>query len=741
MKQFNCYVETNAQGKQKTGQIVCKPVNQVQKNIVVKKVTNKTTTQKQQNLVKNSCCDGAKFTTNFVLDNAIFQSELGNGFVPPDPIMAIGPTVAIAMTNSLIGYYQRPSMTRTNLETMQTLLNFGATGGGGDVQVIYDEFSSRFFALGWVNATVSATLTINSPSSVAGVYDARKMVNSTLASFPIGGEIVATDPVDCYDVGLATWAITPACQAAISGKIALIKRRSATLPLGPGNNAVSVASLVRSYGAIGVIIYNDVNGPIPNFGGLSVTPSYPQIGISLQDGLALAGAYGSYPPFPSVSPLNGTLTTLPSSIVKNYMNIAVSKNSTPLSTNDWYKYQFTTNRWLTANVTTDYPKIAVDEDKFYITTQDIGSGIRDAVVSVLNKTYLVNNTAPTFIDDSSSTFISQELAANNYTPQPARIVYSCYKNYLPQFFLTLANYDSAANIGRLLNAATGLRVWIGTSMNQFIDVSFPVPTQIDSGARAKQPLSSTGTSSFGLDTWQQFVMTAVIYKNSIFAAHTILNGANRSIIRWYELDVSKAVSYGVISIKQWGNIDTCESEESCFQPCINVNKCGDMAVTFTISGPNRLPSFAYTGRLKKDPLGTVRTPYEIIKVSPYPYNGSSSTITYTTGPVTGNRWKDYDSVVVDPNDHKTFFTFSQVSSDDLPPALPTDVNATKQSLKWTTVMSSFNIDKSCGTETSPGESCPPEPPAPQLIQMSTNNKSNIVPNDNTFFGRRQEQEY
>lgn len=718
MKQFNCYVETSAQGKQKTGQIVCKPVNQVQKNIVVKSVVKsvpkKPATQNQQQLVKGSCCDGAKFTTNFVKDNAIFQSELGNGSTPPDPIMAIGPTVAIAMANTLIGYYQRPSMTRTNIETTQTLLNFGSTGGGSDVQVIYDEFSSRFFALGWATITVGAQLTITSPSGVAGIYDARKMVNSATTSFPLGGQIVPTDPVDCYDVGSATWAITPACQAAVAGKIALIKRRSATLPLGPGNNAVSVASLVRSYGAIGVILYDDVNGPLVNFGGLNVTPSYPQITISLQDGLALAAAYGSYPPFPSISPLNGNITLLPSSTNKNYMNIAVSKNSAPLNTNDWYKYQFTTNYWLTANIQADYPKIAVDQDRFYISTQDIGNNTLDATVSVLNKNNLVNNSAPTFIDESSSTFISQELAANNFIPQPARIVYSCYKNYLPQFFLTLANYDTAASRDRILNAATGLRVWIGSSMTQYVDVPFPVPTQIDSGARAKQPLSTTGASSFPLETLQSFVMTAAIYKNSIFTAHTILNGVNRSIIRWYELDVSKAVSYGVISIKQWGNIDTCQSEESCIIPCVNVNKCGDMAVTFTISGPNRLPSFAYTGRLKKDSLGTVRTPYQIIKVSPYPYSGAVNTRNFSTGPVVGNRWKDYDSVVVDPNDHKTFFAFSEVSCDNLPPAVPSDVNANKQALKWTTVMSSFNIDKSCGSETTPGTPCPPEPPAPQL---------------------------
>ena len=114
-----------------------------------------------------------------------------------------------------------------------------------------------------------------------------------------------------------------------------------TLPLGPGNNAVNAAATVRAAGAIGMIFYDDVDGPIPNFGGLNVTPSFPQIGISKSDGELLAEAYGPYPPFAPTSPLTGTMEVVPT-VVQNYMNIAVSKTSSPLSKDDWFKYQFTT---------------------------------------------------------------------------------------------------------------------------------------------------------------------------------------------------------------------------------------------------------------------------------------------------------------------------------------------------------------------------------------------------------------
>ena len=203
-------------------------------------------------------------------------------------------------------------------------------------------------------------------------------------------------------------------------------------------------------------------------------------------------------------------------------------------------------------------------------------------------------------------------------------------------------------------------------------------------------------------------MTAVIWKTSIFVAHTIVSGT-KSIVRWYELDVSKAASYGSVKIKQWGDIDTCVPDESTFTPAINIDKCGNMGITFTISGPNTLPTFAYTGRLKNDPPGTVRKPFQIIKTSPYPYNGAVQSIVFTTGNVLQNRWEDYKGLVIDPNDHKTFYAFGQNSADNQPPAVATDVDARGRSLKWTTVIGSFTIDKSCTDETWPAEPCPIQP--------------------------------
>lgn len=648
----------------------------------------------------SKCCDpckkisGAAFQTNFVKYNAIFQNELGNTSFPPDTIMAIGPTVAIAMVNTLIGYYQRPSMNRVNLETMNTFFPFGSTSGGGDVQVVYDEFSQRFFALAWVNIRVDAIVTVTSPGNIAGTYDARKSTfgPQTFQVPAVGSvSIVPTIPITAEIGGVST--ITNA--AAIAGNIALIQRGGTA----PGSAFTAKVKAAQNAGAIGVILFDNVVGPLTNATGVDPTITIPSVRITLADGnLLLANM-----------PVMGSISSLSTIIIRNYMNIAVSKTSAPLSTNDWYKYQFTTNYWSTGDFFADYVKIAVDQERLYLATQDI-SVVNDlavflaATVSVLNKNDLVTNTAPQFINETSSTFVSQNSYPDLWIPQPARIVYSCYKDYLPQFFVTLANYGAAARNSRITNAATGLRVFVGPSMTSFVDVPFPTTTLIDSGATAIQPLSSTGASSFPLEINQHWTMTAVIWGTSIFTAHGILSGT-KSIIRWYELDVSRAASYGVITIKQWGDIDTCQPDESCIIPAMNVDKCGNMGIVFTISGPNTLPTFAYTGRLKNDPLGTVRKPYQIIKVSPFPYNGGIQTRNYTTGPVTQNRWEDYKGLVIDPNDHKTFFAFGENSTDGQPPAIPTNVDAQGRALRWTTTMSSFNIKKSCKNDTYPAGRC------------------------------------
>src|SRR5579883_2676317 len=52
----------------------------------------------------------AKLTTESVLQNAIYQRDLGNTSVPPDNALAVGPDVIVMLVNSLIAIFQKSTL-------------------------------------------------------------------------------------------------------------------------------------------------------------------------------------------------------------------------------------------------------------------------------------------------------------------------------------------------------------------------------------------------------------------------------------------------------------------------------------------------------------------------------------------------------------------------------------------------------------------------------------------------------
>ena len=101
---------------------------------------------------------------------------------------------------------------------------------------------------------------------------------------------------------------------------------------------------------------------------------------------------------------------------------------------------------------------------------------------------------------------------------------------------------------------------------------------------------------------------------------------------------------------------------------IAMDVSGNIAMGYNVVSAGTLPSLRYTGRLADAPLGQMGpAEYQIA-------NGSSSSTT--------NRWGDYSSMSVDPEDGCTFwFTGQYMQGDGF----------------WGTRISSFRFD-ACGTE-------------------------------------------
>jgi len=341
--------------------------------------------------------------------------------------------------------------------------------------------------------------------------------------------------------------------------------------------------------------------------------------------------------------------------------IAVSKNSDPQNGDDFFKYIY-----VAPNVAY-YPKMAVDNEAVYITTQDFPGGdffSLEETVAVFDKAPLVDGSSspseifPAFresflptvpvIDGGFFEFIFP------LQPRPSKKSCSDEKNVekvlLVRSIITEPGFPIAAGdtirVYQFKNVLTNPEV-------VFANVKVPKFT-LDAFATAPQPppvIQATNEPILELEVIQGTLMSGVTANNSIWTTHVVLSddGLDRSVARWYEIDVSKFLAGNTLKLVQAGNADPGGTTNQ-IMPSINVNKCGDMAINFTLVGEDQYPAIAYTGRVKNDPKGTIRLPLEV------PIGGD---LYYQQDFGGGrNRWGDYSGLAIDPCDHKTFWLFN-----------------------------------------------------------------------------------
>lgn len=609
---------------------------------------------------------GANLDTRLVVKHLIDQSSLTGSSNPPDTIMAVGPDVIVAAVNNSIGIFDKATFQTLMLEGNGSF--YGPTGAfAGDVQVIYDELSQRFFTECWQLNILDAQLSITAPGPAVGIYGA-KLGTSPVSQnpFSVTGKIVQAIPAN------GNAALTNVSD--ITGNIALI----ATASYGAGGGGtLTKGNHAAAAGAIGCIIYDSTGSDFSS--GIFGSTLIPTILVDYATGqLLLANSTST-----SSSPLIGTMDHALIVTQSSTFNIAVSKTSSPKSTTDWYKYQFATAIYEAG--LPDFPKISVDLNNFYLSTQDYTSPDAftgyQADISILDKADLVNGVGVTLI--SQNTFPFQQFL------WPARITPPLTNLTYPAFFVgTNANIETGTG-----GNSTALRVYKTPSYDfstNFDYVEIPYPTPMDfgftlGGSIPQSPLVAP------ISAFTEVPLTAVVYKDSLWVAQAW--GTTKQLIRWYELDISLVVSDNIITIKQWGDIDS-RTTSSVAYPSINVDKDGNMGIAFLMGGLDLKASIAYTGRLANDPPGTTRFPIQIAQTQEYLYDGANAEKPLPPDGSTTilvNRWGDYSSLVVDPVDHKTFYIFQQLADDS-----PFSVDpSTGISYQWTTTAATFQINKAC----------------------------------------------
>jgi uncharacterized repeat protein (TIGR01451 family) len=182
-----------------------------------------------------------------------------------------------------------------------------------------------------------------------------------------------------------------------------------------------------------------------------------------------------------------------------------------------------------------------------------------------------------------------------------------------------------------------------------------------------------GTSS-GLDAVSYRLMYRLAYRN--FGDHEALV-VNQTVgvgkadkppagIRWYELDTSAP-----------GADDWRVAQQSTFAPdagksrwmgSVAMDASGDMALGYSLSGPDIYPSIAYTGRKTGDPADKMTEPETILQAGGGPQKD------YAFG------WGDYSSMAVDPFGGCTFWYTNEYYS-----------SADAIAFKWSTRIGAFKF--------------------------------------------------
>ena len=181
-----------------------------------------------------------------------------------------------------------------------------------------------------------------------------------------------------------------------------------------------------------------------------------------------------------------------------------------------------------------------------------------------------------------------------------------------------------------------------------------------------------------LDIGDNRFMNRLAYRNfgthgSLVVNHTV-DARGVAGIRWYEIRINRAGTPGVYQQGTYSHPDNNHR----WYGSMAMDKLGNIALGFNVSGQDLFPAIRYTGRVFIDPVNTLRTEASLIE-------GMGSQIkppvsTATTGG--WNRWDDYTGLAVDPSDDCTFWYTAEYMQSTAP------LN------NWSTFIGSFKF-KNC----------------------------------------------
>lgn len=345
------------------------------------------------------------------------------------------------------------------------------------------------------------------------------------------------------------------------------------------------------------------------------------------------GAGGVFDPKIAFDPYeNRWVLVMPSSSdpTLSKLLIAVSENEDP--TGNWYMYAFDgdpdDNHWF------DYPNWGYSKDKLVVTGNLFGNGVYVAVY-VFDKMDLYNH--------AYEVEYSRIKIFDGFTLVPS-------KNYDPEEEDVYLIHNAGGNSGGF--GYVQLRKVTGPPSDPVIEniglAGVPEPWSNSSGFPA-------GNSAPQLDSDERINtvdarMENMVYRNGTLWAthHVYLPAGNqqRSAVQWWNLSTDG-------EILQWGRVDDPTGELWFAFATIAVNAKDDVMVGFGSFSENQYASGSYAIRYAEDPPGTMREYYQ--------YRDGEAPYVKTFG-AARNRWGDYTSTFVDPDDDLDFWTLQEYAA-------------------------------------------------------------------------------
>jgi hypothetical protein len=311
--------------------------------------------------------------------------------------------------------------------------------------------------------------------------------------------------------------------------------------------------------------------------------------------------------------------------------IAVSKTSDPRGA--WNRYDFK----YSSTLLNDYPKFGVWPDGYYMSTNQFSGGTTwaGAGAVVYERSQMLKG-----LPARQVSFDLGAISGNLSGMLPSNLNGVAPPRGAPNIFAQID--DDAWGYARDQLELWKFHVaWAKPAASTFTRLTtLPVASFSSSVCPDADCVPQPGTSVH-LDSLTDRLMNRLQYRKfsdhqSLVLSHTVSVGGGRSGVRWYELRSSG----GPWTVFQQGTY--APGSDSRWMGSVAMDRSGDIAAGFSISGSSSAPSVAYAGRRSGDAKGTLPSAQRFL--------------VHGAGSQTGSgRWGDYSSLSVDPRDGCTFW--------------------------------------------------------------------------------------